>query len=234
MSGPSSHAMVVSVAPAPTIVRLSVMSRSPVASVSSSTGLMLNLYGPAGRLIVSAPGLALAVMIAPRKLQSLGASVHVVAEASSSKRSTLSVGGTCATDTTNATLSIRQLTAPLINERDSAISLLLSSIGGIFSASAAVCRFLIDHLKPERANVTVVLEYTDVGVIDRTQVTHIYLHVPPRGKGRQRFAQSKEDSMNVVVALAAKRGTAATVGKSIILIGKQIAQLHNCFPTSFL
>src|SRR5215813_5402221 len=182
MSGPSSHAMVVTVAPAPTIVRLSVMSRSPVAAVSSPPGLMLNLYGPAGRLIVSAPGLALAVMIAPRKLQSLGASVHAVADASSSKRSTLRGEGTCATDTTNATLSIRQLTAPMINERDSSIPLLLFSIGAISSASAAVYHFLIDHFKPERANVTVVLEYTDIGVIDRTQVTHIHLHVPSRRK----------------------------------------------------
>src|SRR4051794_21484732 len=71
------------------------MSRSPVAAVFSCVALVsVRLYVVAGcRSIVT--GLAVtslfAAMIAPRKLQSLGAAVHAVAAAVSSARSTLNV-----------------------------------------------------------------------------------------------------------------------------------------------
>src|SRR5438105_10282768 len=71
------------------------MSRSPVAAAFSCVALVsVRLYVVAGcRLIITGFGLtsAFAAMIAPRKLQSLGATVQAVAAAVSSVRSTSNV-----------------------------------------------------------------------------------------------------------------------------------------------
>src|SRR6185503_17312165 len=84
--------------PPPTIVtlcRLVVMSRSPVAAAFSWVALVkVRLYVVAGcRLITTGSALrsAFAAMIAPRRLQSLGAPVQAVAAAVSSARSTVNV-----------------------------------------------------------------------------------------------------------------------------------------------
>src|SRR5947207_11529390 len=83
--------MIVVAAPAPTIlVPLARISRSPVAANCSPAPGTTNRYVPAGTLIVE-PGLELAVIIAPRRLQSPGAAVQADSAATSAVVSTLSV-----------------------------------------------------------------------------------------------------------------------------------------------
>jgi hypothetical protein len=83
--------MMTVLAAAPVMMRAWVTSRSPVAADSSSRPAMVIVYVPAGMLTVSVPAIALALRIAPRRLQSLAAAVQAVALASSSVRSTVKV-----------------------------------------------------------------------------------------------------------------------------------------------
>src|SRR6266849_2040989 len=104
MSPSCEPSMIVVAEPAPWRARSSVTSRSPVAAMFSAAPLMARPYVPAGSTIVSAPGAALAAMIAPRRLQSFGAaSMHAVALAVSSKRSTWKVAARAAAARARAT-----------------------------------------------------------------------------------------------------------------------------------
>src|SRR3990172_75613 len=69
-----------STAPAPLIVILLVMSKSPVAAASSSVPAIDKVYVPSGTVMVSSPGSALAAMIASRREQS---ALHVPSAVSS-------------------------------------------------------------------------------------------------------------------------------------------------------
>jgi hypothetical protein len=62
--------MIVVAEPAPLIVRSPLMSRSPVAALFSFAPAIVRVYVPAGSVMMSAPALALAAMIASRSEQS--------------------------------------------------------------------------------------------------------------------------------------------------------------------
>src|SRR5262249_42622099 len=107
--------MIVVEEPAPVIVTLFVMSRSPVIAASSgaTSFVIVRLYVPAGSMIVSPPAPPFALRIAPRRLQSPGAALQAVAATAvlSSKRSTAIV----AAETVRAR---RVRTARMRSERD--------------------------------------------------------------------------------------------------------------------
>src|SRR5437899_11208063 len=81
---------------APTILTPSVISRSPVVASWGSApaaGAIVSWYVPAGTMIVSAPALALASMMASRKLQVFGfAGAHPLAVTVSAVVLTTNVG----------------------------------------------------------------------------------------------------------------------------------------------
>src|SRR5215468_2834067 len=100
--------------------------------VAAPAPRMVRLYVPAGRLIVSAPGLALAAMIAPRRLQSFGAAVHAVADAVSSVRSTSYTAPQAEPTTKHET---RNPSRPRMDGADSMIDGRKNSAGALFLAA---------------------------------------------------------------------------------------------------
>src|SRR6476646_3254176 len=123
--------MIVVAAPAPTIeVLLPAMFRSPIFSSRqkpiSALPSVVRLYVPAGRLIV-VPALAFAKMVAPRKLQSLGATVHADAVKLSSVRSTVMV----------ANAGALTIGAALILAAGRFIRLARNAFGKVFASDAA-------------------------------------------------------------------------------------------------
>ena len=68
--------MIVEAAPAPLMVRLPLISKSPVAAASSPIPTMVKIWVPAGRVIVEGPARALASMMAARRVHFAEASAQ--------------------------------------------------------------------------------------------------------------------------------------------------------------
>src|SRR5438128_1434565 len=108
--------MTVLAAPAPVIVKSSLMSRSPVAALFSTWPAIVSVYVPAGRIMVSWLGRAFASWIAARNVHSPAAVAHKPSPGLASRASAVLLTVKEASGGRTVVTRLRVLLHPLVSQ----------------------------------------------------------------------------------------------------------------------